>query len=105
MYGKTALIALLGLGLAAAAAPAHAGGKGFTSVPRTQVQIKPGVAPHSAPGRFRAVTEDRTPGTCGPGICICSGTDDCEALFASDRCVPGSQKVTPDHHGHCRRAF
>lgn len=41
--------------------------------------------------------------TCGPTTCTCSGIDDCDALFTSTRCVPGTESVTEDDRGECKK--
>jgi len=38
---------------------------------------------------------------CGPTTCTCDGIDDCDALFTSTLCAPGTETTTEDDHGQC----
>lgn len=41
--------------------------------------------------------------TCGPTTCTCSGINDCDALFTSTLCVHGTESVTEDDQGECKK--
>lgn len=50
----------------------------------------------------------QAPGTtsaaqCGPTTCTCDGIDDCDALFTSTLCAPGTETTTEDDHGECTK--
>ncbi|MEL6159883.1 MAG: hypothetical protein AAFR18_11740 [Cyanobacteria bacterium J06627_32] len=50
----------------------------------------------------------QAPGTtsevqCGPTTCTCDGIDDCDALFTSTLCAPGTATTTEDDHGQCTK--
>lgn len=40
---------------------------------------------------------------CGPTTCTCDGIDDCDALFTSTLCAPGTETTTEDDHGECTK--
>ncbi|MEL7143625.1 MAG: hypothetical protein AAFY33_10110 [Cyanobacteria bacterium J06643_4] len=40
---------------------------------------------------------------CGDTTCTCVGIDDCDALFTSTLCAPGTETTTDDDHGQCTK--
>lgn len=62
----------------------------------------------TTPRRTLAPVQIQAPGTtsavqCGPTTCTCDGIDDCDALFTSTLCAPGTETTTEDDHGECTK--
>ena len=71
----------------------------------TEIQAYPSrTRPTHAPATttLQALTDGGTAITCVNGTCYCNGNDDCDALFTSTKCVPGTETTSPDDEsGQC----
>lgn len=70
-------------------------------VPTQGIQRTPSrTAQPSAPQVFQA-PDNTSAVQCGPTTCTCVGIDDCDSLFSSTLCAPGTEQTTEDDHGQC----
>lgn len=73
----------------------------FQRVPTQSIQRTPSqTAQPSASQGFQAAGTTSAV-QCGPTTCTCDGIDDCDSLFTSTLCAPGTEQTTEDDHGQC----
>lgn len=79
---------------------------------RTEIQSSPShTGPAHAPSQgnitntiLQTPTDGGTAITCINGTCYCNGNDDCDALFTSNKCTPGTATTSPDDEsGQCEQ--
>lgn len=70
-------------------------------IPTQSIQRVPTRTTQPAAPQVFQVPDTTTAVQCGPTTCTCVGIDDCDALFTSTLCAPGTEQTTEDDHGQC----